>query len=73
MNIMLEQEYNKYKNANLPEWEQWAVDNIKNLKNFLNQPANEKDWQIFIDNTIASDKFRNVNIKDYIPWMEGKI
>lgn len=73
MNQMLEQQYNKFKNANLPEWEQWAVDNIKNLKNVLNQPANENDWKIFIDNTIASDKFRNVNIKDYIPWMEGKI
>tara|TARA_B100000900_G_scaffold369490_1_gene347354 strand:+ start:6191 stop:7528 length:1338 start_codon:yes stop_codon:yes gene_type:complete len=73
MNVMLEQEYNKYKNANLPEWEQWAVDNIKNLKNFLNQPAADNDWKIFIDNTKASDLFRRIDIKDYIPWMEDKI
>lgn len=73
MNTMLEQQYEKFKNINLPEWEQWAVDNIINLKNILNQPASNDEWQIFIDNTRASDKFRNVNIVDYIPWMVGKI
>jgi len=73
MNIMLEQQYNKFKNAGLPDWEQWAVDNIINLKQVLNQPANKDDWKIFVDNTKASDKFRNVNIVDYIPWMEGMI
>jgi hypothetical protein len=73
MNIMLEQEYNKYKNAGLPDWEQWAVENIINLKHVLNQPADLNDWKIFIDNTIASDRFRNVNIVDYIPWMEDRI
>lgn len=73
MNVMLENEYNKYKNAGLPEWEQWAVENIVNLKHVLNQPADPGDWKIFIDNTVASDRFRNVNIVDYIPWMEGRI
>ena len=73
MNTMLEQQYNKFKNARLPEWEQWAVDNIKNLKYGLNEPADSNDWKIFLENTVASDKFRNINIVDYIPWMEGRI
>jgi hypothetical protein len=69
MYTMLEEQYEKFKGAGLPEWEQWAVDNIRNLKNIISQPQNEGDWQIFIDNTRASDRFRNVNIVDYIPWM----
>lgn len=73
MNLMLEEEHNKFKNINLPHWEQWAVDNIINLKNVLNQDPNEKEWKVFIDNTRASDRFRNINIIDYIPWMEGRI
>ena len=70
---MLDEQYNKFTNAKLPDWEQWAVENIKNLKNILNEPPNEGDWQIFLDNTRASDKFRNLNIVDYIPWMKDYI
>tara|TARA_B100001287_G_scaffold90998_1_gene76259 strand:+ start:3927 stop:5264 length:1338 start_codon:yes stop_codon:yes gene_type:complete len=70
MNTMLEEQHQRFKNAKLPEWEQWAVDNIISLKNILNQPPDEGDWQVFIENTLASDKFRNVDIKKYIPWME---
>ena len=73
MNQMLEEQYNKFKNAGLPDWEQWAVENIINLKNFLNQERNDEDWKHYIDNTRASDKFRKLNIVDYIPWMEGRI
>lgn len=69
MNEMLNTQHAKFKNVKLPDWEQWAVDNIKNLKNVLNQPREEDQWKIFIDNTLASDKFRNVNINDYIPWV----
>lgn len=70
MNKMLEEQHLKYKNAKLPDWEQWAVENIINLKNILNQPQDETDWQHFIDNTNASDKFRKLDIVEYIPWME---
>ena len=73
MNTMLEEQYEKFQNANLPEWEQWAVENIINLKKVLNEEPNEGDWNVFIDNTRASDLFRNVNIVKYIPWMEGRI
>jgi sulfatase maturation enzyme AslB (radical SAM superfamily) len=73
MNQMLEEQYNKFKGAGLPDWEQWAVENIINLKNILNQEPNDGDWQVFIDNTNASDKFRGVDIVKYIPWMEGRI
>jgi hypothetical protein len=73
MNTMLDQQYLKFKNMKLPEWEQWAVENIKGIKNVLNQPQETNDWQIFIDNTRASDKFRNIDIKEFIPWMEDRI
>ncbi len=70
MNTMLEEQYERFKAADLPEWEQWAVENIINLKNVLNQEPNEGDWQVFIDNTHASDKFRKLDINNYIPWMK---
>ena len=70
MNTMLEEQHSKFKNADLRDWEQWAVDNIINLKNVLNQPQNETHWQHFIDNTNASDKFRKIDIHDYIPWIK---
>jgi len=69
-NIMLEEQYEKFKNANLPEWEQWAVENIINLKSMINQESNDNEWKVFVDNTIASDKFRKINIAKYIPWTE---
>lgn len=69
-NKMLEEQYEKFKNAGLPEWEQWAVENIIGLKNMINQDAIENDWKVFIDNTVASDKFRKINIAEYIPWTE---
>ena len=67
---MLEQQHAKFQNAGLPDWEQWAVDAILGLKNQLNEQPNEGDWQKYINNTRASDRFRKVNIIDYIPWME---
>lgn len=73
MRKMLNEQYYKFKNAKLPEWEQHSIENIKGIINLLDQPADEQDWNIFLDNTRASDKFRNVNIIDYIPWMEGRI
>lgn len=73
MIYMLDEQYKKYSNKDLPEWEQHSVENIKGIKNILAQPRDEIMWQQFIDNTHASDKFRNVNIIDYIPWMEKYI
>lgn len=67
---MLNEQYAKFKNAGLPEWEQWAVENIINLRHVVNQEPKEGDWKIFVENTVASDRFRNVNIINYIPWME---
>lgn len=71
VNIMLDREYRKYKEiSEIPDWEKHSIENIKNLKNMVNQPRNEESWKKFIENTKASDKFRNLNIVDYIPWME---
>ena len=72
MRKMIDEQYHKFKNNGLPEWEQWAVENIAGIKNMLDIPQEDGDWQIFLDNTQASDKFRNVNIVDYIPWMANR-
>ena len=70
MNTMLEEQYERFKAADLPEWEQWAVENIIGLKNIINQQPDENGWQHFIDNTHASDKFRKLDIHNYIPWIK---
>jgi len=70
MNTMLEEQYERFKSADLPEWEQWAVENIIGLKNIINQQPDENGWQHFIDNTHASDKFRKLDIHNYIPWIK---
>ena len=70
MNTMLEEQHNKFLNAGLPEWEQWAIDAIIGLKNQLNQEPIEGDWQKYINNTVASDRFRKLDILNYIPWMK---
>lgn len=74
VNVILDNEYQKYKNMDLiPEWEQHSIENIKNLKNMVNQDRSEDMWIKFVENTRASDKFRGINIVDYIPWMEKYI
>ena len=72
-NIMLDNLYDYYNALSLKEWERPAIENIKGIKNILNKSAHDGDWEIFKQNTIASDKFRNLNIKDYISWMEEYI
>jgi len=69
LNDMLDREYEKYSNMDLNEWEYISVNNIKGIKNTLNQKRDPAEWQKFIENTKASDKFRNLNIVDYVPWM----
>lgn len=74
VNEMLDFQYDKYKSLNIvPEWEKHSIENIHNLKNLLNLERSEESWLKFIENTKASDKFRNINIVDYIPWMEKYI
>jgi len=67
---MLDDLYTSLKNSSIPEWEKHSLENILNLKNIINQPRSEKEWNNFLDNTKASDKFRNVNITDYVPWIK---
>ena len=70
---MLTQQYLKYKNSDMPEWESASLENIKGLKNILGQKRDEIEWNKFLENTEVSDNFRNVNIVNYIPWMEKYI
>jgi len=66
----LDTSYNKFLNLDcIPEWETHSLENIKNLKNILNQERNSEKWNHFIENTKASDKYRNIDIKEYIPWI----
>jgi hypothetical protein len=67
---MLDDLYKSLKNSSIPEWEKHSLENILNLKNIINQPRSEKEWNNFLDNTKASDRFRNVNITDYVPWIK---
>lgn len=74
VNALLDSEYLKYKNIDtIPEWEKNSIENIKNLKNIVNQDRDPKLWNHFVENTKASDKFRGINIVDYIPWMADYI
>lgn len=70
MHKMLEEQHSKFQNLGIPDWEQWAIDAILGLKNQLDEEPNDGDWKRFINNTRASDKFRKVDILNYIPWME---
>ena len=71
VNAMLDEQYEFYTNTDLvPDWAKDPVIDILNLKNYVNQPREEKQWQAFLTNTKRSDKFRGINILDYIPWMQ---
>lgn len=70
LNDMLDLEYLKYSKMDLNEWEYISVNNIKGIKNTLNQKRDPAEWKKFIENTIASDEFRGINIIDFIPWVE---
>ena len=71
VNAMLDEQYEFYTNTDLvPDWAKDPVIDILNLKSYVNQPREEKQWQAFLTNTKRSDKFRGVDILDYIPWMQ---
>lgn len=74
VNDILEIEYQKYKSlTDIPDWEDGHIETIGNLKNLVNLERDPVLWEHFINNTKASDKFRKVNIKDYIEWMKDYI
>lgn len=55
------------------EWEIDRAETTRNLIHLINEPRDEAQWQKFIENTKVSDKFRRVNILDYLPWMEDYV
>ena len=66
--------YRKYNNNSIiPEWEKHSVNNLLSLQNLLKEDQNPEQWKKFIEATRASDKFRNISIVNYIPWMEKYI
>jgi len=74
VNNTLDKAYSKLYNSTIvPNWERHRLESIKNLKTIVNLNRDEKEWQNFIERTINSDRFRNIDIKDYIPWMKDYI
>jgi hypothetical protein len=70
----LDRLYQKYSNNSIiPEWEKHSIENLRSLQNLLKEQRDPKEWQKFIDVTNVSDRFRNVDIKSYITWMENYI
>lgn len=54
-------------------WELVRAETTRNLIHLLNEPRDDYQWQIFLENTKVSDKFRGVNIVDYLPWMKDYV
>lgn len=74
VNSIIDETYDCFSNLDIvPEWERHSLENIRNLKNILNQERNDEKWNHFIENTKASDRFRNIDIRDYISWMKDYI
>jgi len=56
------------KTIEIPTWEQDRLEDFKNLINLIDEAKNNESWKHFVENTYASDSFRNIDIKNYIPW-----
>jgi len=61
------QTYNDF--SIIPSWNEPQLKRIHNLKSLVEQEQNKEEWELFIAITKESDSYRNVNILDYIPWM----
>lgn len=70
LNEMLDNEYEKYSALDLNEWEYISVNNIIGIKNTLNQDRDPAEWKKFLEVIKASDQYRGLDIKDYIPWIQ---
>lgn len=68
LSSMLDEQYTRTLAWGLKPWEVTFAENLLGVKSTLNQPRVEPEWKKFIQITEASDKFRNLNINDYIGW-----
>ena len=69
----IETTYNKYKGMIENDWELSNLENLNNLKHSVMQERDPGEWQKFIDVQRASDKFRNIDGRNYIPWMRDYV
>ena len=69
----IEATYNKYKGMIENDWEQSNLENLNNLKHSVMQERDPGEWKKFIDVQRASDKFRNIDGRNYIPWMRDYV
>ena len=67
---MIDRQYEKVTQWDLKEWEKIFANNLLGIKSTLNLDRDETEWMKFIENTKASDKFRDVSILDYVPWSD---
>ena len=65
--------YNKYKGMIENDWELSNLENLNNLKHSVMQERDPGEWQKFIDVQRASDKFRNIDGRKFIPWMRNYV
>ena len=56
------------KTIEIPSWEKDKLEDFKNLTHLIDEERNDKSWNHFVENTYASDSFRNIDIRNYIPW-----
>ena len=69
----IEATYNKYKGMIENDWELSNLENLNNLKHSVMQECDPGEWKKFIDVQRASDKFRNIDGKKFIPWMRDYV
>lgn len=70
---MIDQQIELLNSWDLKNWEKVSIKNIEGIKSTMNLERDEAEWNKFIENTKASDKFRNLNIVDYLDWMKDYI
>ena len=73
LSIMIDSQVEILNSWNLKHWEKVSIQNIQGIKSAMNAERDASEWQKFIENTIASDKFRNLDIRDYVDWMKDYI
>lgn len=67
---LINEEYEKSKNSSYSPWEKEKIKNILGINEHLTKTGNILEWNKFVEVTKASDRYRGVNIVDYIPWMK---
>ena len=69
----IELTYDEVKGTIENDWELDNLNNLSKLKDILMEDRDPHCWDQFLDVTRASDKFRNLDCRDYLPWMRNYV